>query len=174
MPQNVGIGTDDHLASWNDGATKRSILDFVARVTKEGGTDYVAPRERITTFDNDGTLWSERPYPFQIAFALDRVNAMMPQHSEWRDKDPFKSVIEGDVKGMLSGSYHALLEKCRGHPFRHDDGQIRDGGPQVGGYNAPSEDQQAVHRNGVPTDAGTAHLPPGQRLQDLHCLRRGR
>jgi len=110
LPQNVGVGTDDPLASWNDGATKKSILDFVARVTKEGGTDYVAPRERIATFDNDGTLWSERPYPFQIAFALDRVKAMMPQHPEWQGKEPFKSAFEGDVKGMLSSGYHALLE----------------------------------------------------------------
>jgi len=110
LPQNVGVGTDDPLASWNDGATKKSILDFVAQVTKEGGTDYVAPRERIATFDNDGTLWSERPYPFQIAFALDRVKAMMPQHPEWHGEEPFKSALEGDVKGMLSGGYHALLE----------------------------------------------------------------
>jgi phosphoglycolate phosphatase-like HAD superfamily hydrolase len=110
LPQNVGPGTGDPLASWNDGATKKSILDFVARVTKEGGTDYVVPKERIATFDNDGTLWSERPYPFQIAFALDRVKAMVPQHPEWRDKEPFKSALEGDIKGMLSGGYHALIK----------------------------------------------------------------
>jgi hypothetical protein len=70
---------NDPLASWNEGPTKRSIVDFVARVTAAGGVDYVAPEERIATFDNDGTLWSERPYPFQIAFALDQVKAMAPQ-----------------------------------------------------------------------------------------------
>jgi phosphoserine phosphatase len=104
-----GGGTDDPLASWNDGATKQSIVDFVTRVTEAGGTDYVPPEERIATFDNDGTLWSERPYPFQVAFALDRVKAMAPQHPEWRDKEPFKSALAGDLKGMLSGGYHALI-----------------------------------------------------------------
>jgi phosphoserine phosphatase len=109
LSQCDGAGTDDFLASWNDGATKKSIVDFVDRVTKAGGMDYVAPEERIATFDNDGTLWSERPYPFQIAFALDRVKAMAPQHPEWRDKEPFKSALAGDLKGMLSGGYHALI-----------------------------------------------------------------
>ena len=71
---------------------------------------YVAPEERIATFDNDGTLWSERPYPFQIAFALDQVKAMAPQHPEWQDKEPFKSVLAGDLKGIFSGGYHALIE----------------------------------------------------------------
>jgi phosphoglycolate phosphatase-like HAD superfamily hydrolase len=101
--------TDDPLASWNDGATKKSIVDFVARVTEAGGRDYVPPKERIATFDNDGTLWSERPYPFQVAFALDRVKAMAPQHPQWRDEEPFKSVLAGNLKGVLSGGYHALI-----------------------------------------------------------------
>jgi phosphoglycolate phosphatase-like HAD superfamily hydrolase len=109
LSQGDGVGADDPLASWNDGTTKKSILDFVARVTEVGGNDYVAPEERIATFDNDGTLWSERPYPFQVAFALDRVKAMAPQHPEWQDKEPFKSALAGDLKGMLSGGYHALI-----------------------------------------------------------------
>jgi phosphoglycolate phosphatase-like HAD superfamily hydrolase len=109
LSQGDGVGTDDPLASWNDGTTKKSILDFVARVTEAGGKDYGAPEERIATFDNDGTLWSERPYPFQVAFALDRLKAMAPQHPEWRDKEPFKSALAGDLKGMLSGGYHALI-----------------------------------------------------------------
>jgi phosphoserine phosphatase len=104
-----GVGTDDPLASWNDGTTKKSILDFVARVTEAGSKDYVAPEERIATFDNDGTLWSERPYPFQAAFALDRIKALAPQHPEWQDKEPFRSVLAGDLKGVLSGGYHALV-----------------------------------------------------------------
>jgi phosphoglycolate phosphatase-like HAD superfamily hydrolase len=109
VSQGDGVGTDDPLASWIDGTTKRSILDFVARVTEAGVKGYVPPEERIATFDNDGTLWSERPYPFQVAFALDRLKAVAPQHPEWRDKEPFKSALAGDLKGMLSGGYHALI-----------------------------------------------------------------
>jgi phosphoglycolate phosphatase-like HAD superfamily hydrolase len=110
LPQRAGVGLDDPLASWNDGPTKTSIVDFVDRVTKAGGMDYVAPEERIAAFDNDGTLWSERPYPFQIAFALDQVMAMAPQHPEWQDREPFKSVLAGDLKAVLSGGYHAIIE----------------------------------------------------------------
>ena len=108
-PQGAGVASDDPLVSWCDGATKKSVVDFVARVTEAGGSDYVPPEERIATFDNDGTLWSERPYPFQVAFALDRVKAMAPQHPEWQEKEPFKSALAGDLKGMLSGGYHALI-----------------------------------------------------------------
>src|SRR6476646_1642537 len=100
---------DDPLASWNEGATKKSIMDFVALVTKEGGADYVKPEERIATFDNDGTLWAEQPYYFQLAFALDRVKAMAPEHPEWKDMDPFKSVLAGDLKGVLAGGDKALM-----------------------------------------------------------------
>jgi hypothetical protein len=110
LSQSEGAGTDDLLASWNDGPTKKSIVDFVARVTKAGSTDYVAPEERIATFDNDGTLWSEQPYYFQLAFALDRVKAMAPQHPEWQSKEPFKSILAGDLKGAFAGGERALIE----------------------------------------------------------------
>jgi len=100
----------DPLPSWNDGVAKTSILDFVARVTTPGGQDYVAPEKRIATFDNDGTLWSEQPYPFQIEFALDQIKALASQHPEWLDKEPFKSVLTGDVKSVLAGGVPALAE----------------------------------------------------------------
>jgi phosphoglycolate phosphatase-like HAD superfamily hydrolase len=103
-------GADDPLASWNDGPTKKSIVAFVERVTKAGGVDYVAPEERIAAFDNDGTLWSERPYPFQIAFALDQVKAMATQHPEWQNQEPFKSVLAGDLKSVIAGGHHAIIE----------------------------------------------------------------
>ena len=103
LSQRNEAGTDAPLASWNDGPTKQSILDFVARVTQAGGPDYVAPEERIATFDNDGTLWAERPFPFQLFFALDQVKAMAPRYPEWQDKEPLKSVLAGDLKGILSG-----------------------------------------------------------------------
>jgi len=100
----------DPLPSWNEGKAKQSILDFVARVTKPGAPDFVPPEERIATFDNDGTLWAEQPMYFQLLFAIDRVKALAPQHPEWKDKEPFASLLKGDVKGALAGGEHAILE----------------------------------------------------------------
>jgi phosphoserine phosphatase len=88
----------DPLPSWNDGAVKKAITNFVARVTAEGGPDFVAPQERIAAFDNDGTLWCEQPVYVQVAFALDRVKAMAPQHPEWRTRKLYKAVLEKDPK----------------------------------------------------------------------------
>ena len=100
----------DHLSSWHDGAAKKSIVEFVTKVTREGGPDYVPHAARIATFDNDGTLWAEQPMYFQLLFALDRVKALAPQHPEWQDKEPFASLLKGDVKGALAGGEHAMLE----------------------------------------------------------------
>jgi phosphoserine phosphatase len=100
----------DDLPSWNNTATKKNIVDFVNAVTTEGGPDYVAPDDRIATFDNDGTLWSEQPMYVQLAFALDRVKALAPQHPEWKDTEPFKSVIAGDLKGALASGEHGIAE----------------------------------------------------------------
>ena len=93
----------DSLPSWNDGAAKRGIIDFVEKVTKEGSPDFVPPTARIATFDNDGTLWCEQPLPVQLYFALDRVKALAPRHPEWKTKEPFASLLKGDVKGALAG-----------------------------------------------------------------------
>jgi phosphoglycolate phosphatase-like HAD superfamily hydrolase len=98
----------DPLPSWNDGATKQAIVDFVAAVTKEGGPDYVAPDRRIATFDNDGTLWVEHPMYTQLAFALDRIRALAPDHPEWKDTEPFRSVIAGDTKGIVASGKKGL------------------------------------------------------------------
>jgi len=106
----VARATADPLPSWNDGATKKSITDFVAKVTKEGSPDFVPAAERIATFDNDGTLWCEKPMPIQLFFALDRVKELAPQHPEWKDKEPFASLLKGDVKAAMAGGEHALLE----------------------------------------------------------------
>src|SRR5688572_2476702 len=100
----------DALPSWNDTATKKAIVTFVERVTKQGSPDLVSPAERIATFDNDGTLWAEQPIYFQAAFALDRVKALAPLHPEWKDKQPFKAAIEGDFRTLAAGGEHALLE----------------------------------------------------------------
>ena len=100
----------DPLPSWRDGKAKQSIVDFVAKVTKEGSPNFVPVAERIATFDNDGTLWAEQPMYFQLAFALDRVKVLAPQHPEWNDKEPFASLLKGDLKAALAGGERSLLE----------------------------------------------------------------
>jgi phosphoserine phosphatase len=100
----------DPLPSWNDGSSKRSITDFVAKVTRPGSADYVPVSERIATFDNDGTLWAEQPMYFQFLFAVDRVKGISQQHPEWRNQEPFKSLLAGDTKMALSGGENSLLQ----------------------------------------------------------------
>ena len=100
----------DPLPSWNDGANKQSIIDFVTRVTKEGGPDYVKPEERIATFDNDGTLWVEQPIYTQFAFAIDEVKAKANQHPDWKTKEPFKSVLAGDMNAIATMGEKGMVE----------------------------------------------------------------
>ena len=94
----IAAAQTDPLPSWNEGATKKSITDFVARVTTQGGAEFVPPAERIATFDNDGCLWAEQPIYFQFQFAFDRVKAMAAQHPEWQQQEPFRSFLAGDRK----------------------------------------------------------------------------
>jgi phosphoglycolate phosphatase-like HAD superfamily hydrolase len=98
------------LASWNDGPAKKAILEFVAAVTDKNGKDYVKPADRIATFDNDGTLWIEYPMYTQALFAFDRVKALAPQHPEWKTKQPFKGVLEGDMKAVGATGMKGLME----------------------------------------------------------------
>ena len=100
----------DPLPSWNEGKTKQAITHFVKEITTKGGANYVPPSERIAVFDNDGTLWSEQPMYFQLAFALDRVKTLATEHPEWKSTQPFKAVLEDDMKTVLAGGEHALLE----------------------------------------------------------------
>jgi putative hemolysin/phosphoglycolate phosphatase-like HAD superfamily hydrolase len=100
----------DALPSWNDGAAKRAIVDFVARTTTAGNPQFVAEAERIAVFDNDGTLWAEQPIYFQFAFALDRVKAMAPQHPEWKEREPFKSVLAGDMAALAASGNKGVME----------------------------------------------------------------
>jgi phosphoglycolate phosphatase-like HAD superfamily hydrolase len=100
----------DPLPSWNDTASKKSIESFVDRVTKEGGPDFVPPAERIATFDKDGTLWVEAPIYTQVAFAFDRVKQMPPQHPEWKTTQPFKGILEGDMKAVAATGEKGLYE----------------------------------------------------------------
>jgi phosphoglycolate phosphatase-like HAD superfamily hydrolase len=100
----------DPLPSWNEGPAKSAIIDFVTRVTHEVGPDFIEAAERIATFDNDGTLWAEQPIYFQVAFALDRVKALAPDHPEWKDTQPFKAVIEGDPEAIAALGEKGLLQ----------------------------------------------------------------
>jgi len=100
----------DPLPSWNEGPAKAAIVDFVGKVTREGSPTYVPPAERIATFDNDGTLWSEQPMYFQLLFALDRVRALAPRHPEWKTQEPFASLLKGDVSKALAGGEKAIAE----------------------------------------------------------------
>jgi len=113
----VGLGagiasaqTSDPLPSWSDGAVKRSLIDFVARVTSFGGAEFVPPAERIAAFDNDGTLWTEQPVYFQLAFAFDRVRALSEEHPEWKTRQPFKAVLEDDQQALAAFGEKGLLE----------------------------------------------------------------
>ncbi len=100
----------DPLSSWNDGPAKQAIVDFVTRVTDASGPDFVPLAERIATFDNDGTLWVEHPMYTQLAFALDRVKALAPQHPEWKTTQPFQAVLENDLKALAAAGEKGLLE----------------------------------------------------------------
>lgn len=107
----AGAGAEtDPLPSWNAGAAKQAITDFVSAVTTQGSPDYVVPRDRIATFDNDGTLWSEQPMYVQLAFALDRVKAMAPDHPEWKETEPFKSVLDSNLEGVVASGKKGIAE----------------------------------------------------------------
>jgi hypothetical protein len=99
----------DPLPSWNDGATKQSIVKFVEGVTREGSPDFVPVPERIATFDNDGTLWSEQPIYTQVFFLIDQVKAMAAQHPEWKTQEPFASVLKGDLHGVTAGGEEGVV-----------------------------------------------------------------
>jgi phosphoglycolate phosphatase-like HAD superfamily hydrolase len=104
------IAADDLLPSWNDGASKKAITEFVAKVTKPGSPEFVAPPERIAVFDNDGTLWSEQPLYVQFVFAIDRVKALAPNHPEWKEQEPFKSILAGDLKGFAASGEKGVVQ----------------------------------------------------------------
>ncbi|MHA7809858.1 MAG: HAD family hydrolase [Marinobacter adhaerens] len=98
------------LPSWNEGASKSAILEFVELVTEEDSPDYVPPAERIAVFDNDGTLWAEKPAYSQLFYAVDRVKALAPSHPEWNDQQPFKGILDNDLESALAGGEEALMK----------------------------------------------------------------
>ena len=100
----------DPLPSWNDGPNKEAITTFVESVTTEGGDDYVAPADRIATFDNDGTLWPSHPIYTQLAFALDRVKTLAPDHPEWKTKQPFQAALDNDMQALGAAGEKGVVE----------------------------------------------------------------
>jgi phosphoglycolate phosphatase-like HAD superfamily hydrolase len=100
----------DPLPSWNDGVARQSIVSFIQTVTDRASPQFVPVEQRIATFDNDGTLWAEQPIYFQLAFALDRVRALAPKHPEWKTKQPFKAVLDGDMKAVAASGPKGMIE----------------------------------------------------------------
>lgn len=98
------------LPSWRDSEARTGILSFIAAVTDPGSPDFVPPPERIAVFDNDGTLWSEQPFYFQLAFAIDRVRALADEHPEWATTQPFQAALEDDMEALVAAGKHGLLE----------------------------------------------------------------
>jgi phosphoserine phosphatase len=106
----LSFSMTDPLTSWNHGAAKSAIMDFVARVTKEGGPEYVRPAERIATFDNDGTLWCEFPLQVQVFFLIDRVKELAARDSAMGQRQPFKALLERDVEMLQELGKKGLLD----------------------------------------------------------------
>jgi phosphoglycolate phosphatase-like HAD superfamily hydrolase len=104
------VSVADDLPSWSEGKAKQAIVHFVSDATNKNGPKYIQPTKRIAVFDNDGTLWVEKPMYVQLAFALDRVKALAPEHPEWMDQEPFKSALKGDLNGVMEGGVHALMK----------------------------------------------------------------
>ena len=100
----------DPLPSWNEGPAKQAVVDFVNAVTRSDSPDFVPVLQRIATFDNDGTLWCEQPLPVQLFFVRDRVRAMAPMHPEWKNKQPFKAVLDGDMKALADSGERGLVQ----------------------------------------------------------------
>jgi phosphoglycolate phosphatase-like HAD superfamily hydrolase len=100
----------DRLISWNEGSSKKSIIDFVTKTTTEGTADFIPEADRIACFDNDGTLWGEQPMYFQLAYAIDFIKKEASKHPEWNSKEPFKSLLAGDIKSVLAGGEHAIIQ----------------------------------------------------------------
>lgn len=108
----VAINTfaQDLLPSWNEGASKQAVLNFIEKTTKQGSPDFVPASERIAVFDNDGTLWSEQPIYVQLAFTMDRIKALALKHPEWKTTQPFQAVLDNDLKGVLASGNKGLFE----------------------------------------------------------------
>ena len=116
---------ENPLPAWNDGPARQAVVDFVTDVTTPGSEDWVPPAQRVAVFDNDGTLWSEKPTYFQLLFIIDRVRALLPEHPEWAGQQPFKALLEGDMAMVAAGGEHALVELAMATHAGMDSEQFR-------------------------------------------------
>ena len=155
------LAQTDPLPSWNDGPAKQAIVEFVQSTTTQGSPKFVPPAERIATFDNDGTLWVEQPMYFQMLFAFDRVKALAPQHPEWNNKEPFASLLKGDVKAALARRRTRDGRDCNGHARGHDHRGVRENCEGLARDSEASQVQPALHRACLSTHGRAARLPAG-------------
>ena len=163
---------DDPLPSWNDGAAKQAILDFVTATTTEGGAGFVAPEDRIATFDQDGTTWVEQPLYGQGLFALDRLAEMAPDHPEWKETEPFKSVLTGDHAAMAKFTEKDWMEIVAVTHAGMSIDRLRGARRRLAAEVDRPVLRAAGHRAHLPADARGDGLPARQRLPHLHRHRR--
>ncbi|SFN47660.1 haloacid dehalogenase-like hydrolase [Bizionia echini] len=123
-PENIGVL--DPLPSWNDGKTKNDIIAFVKNVTTEGNPDFVPVEDRIATFDNDGTLWSEQPLYAQLRYVLDEIKVLAPEHPEWKTTEPFKSVLEGNVEAVFKSGKEGIVKMGMASSTNIESGAFRE------------------------------------------------
>ena len=158
--------TGDPLASWNDGASKRAIVAFVTKVTTEGGADYLPTAQRIAVFDHDGTLWSEQPMNVQAMFTQDRVKLLAEQHPEWRQKQPFQSVLEGNLAGVALSGEKGVFEIVNGDAWWNDRRGIFGNRHCVAGKSSTSQAASTVRRMRLSADAGNVEISEIQRISN--------
>ena len=176
----IATAADEPLPSWNDGPAKQSILAFVEKVTKEGSPDFVPVPERIAVFDNDGTLWAEQPAYTQLQFLIDRIKALAPEHPEWKTKEPFASLLKGDLNGVAA-QVRRVGRTDGGHTLGYDHRGVQQDSERLDRNGEASEDRQALYRNGFinrcsncsPTSARTGSRPSLSRVAALNSCARG-
>ncbi len=162
------VWAQDPLPSWNDGAAKKAIVEFVQTTTTQGSPKFVPPEERIATFDQDGTLWVEHPIYSQLMYCLDRVPALVKAKPELANVEPFKTVMSGDREAIAKLPRTDLEKIAVATLTRHVGRRFQRRGDEVDGRGQGSALEAALHGADLPADAGSAEVPARQRLQDLH------
>ena len=163
---------EDPLPSWNDGPAKQAIVEFVRTTTDASSPQFVPTEKRIATFDQDGTLWVEKPMVPQLAYCLDRVSAVAEKKPELKNVEPFKTVLSGDRAAIAKLTMPDLEKIARRHAHRHHDGSISGRSEAVARDGQGPALEKALQRADLPADAGGAEVSSRQRLQDLHRQRR--